>query len=1085
VNTGAAQRRHRHGFPCPVCDGHAALPHGRGIRCAGFTLDFVTYCTRDQFAGQLSLEDTSPPAYKHHLFGHCYCGVEHGGPAPLDTVRSTATPDGRPVLAIATRGMIYERALALLVLRPEALADLTRRGLSAAQARDLGYRSIPRRGGEHQRFRTTLLDEFGEVSLRECPGFTDKNGRLTFWTASAGRDGYVVPYRDEVGRVTGLQMKVLGGRYLTAARSRLDSVYHVAGGTTGTDLYLTEGGTKANVAHALGGITVFAVAGQSLMPSHVEAIQRLSPRHVIIALDEEDNVGTDQARERWQKLLADAGLSVYRATWEGADVSGPKGLDDLFHAGGQPRIRPVYFNPPELGISHRPYNVDEPGFVERGSSLKEARERTTSAIDEFVRYAPKNAGKAQLVASSPGVGKSHALAQAVRTYRTSARILVGTKALAAELATAHGYVLISGRNRDNCDRYELTARLGAAGHAVARLACGTREAPRCPWRETCGYFAQFQQPGPRVAATEQLFNPNFLRGGTVLVLDDAELMRSLVSRCMVSIKVIARALEQLKRQRREPARQVLLLLQHAIIDAPEHALTGAAVWDHLAKTAARYSYDLAALLRALPKKGTLPEPQDGADGYVTEAAVDAVPPATILLILDALRAELEVFESNSDFNSALRLGAHGIEVRALRKPVPDQHGVPIAPEMALLVLDATPVDALVEHVMRDHKRLDAVHARVRLPENVTVVQYASTSNGHMALTDERNLKAVSGEVAQERVTYPVGDPTEEAVIVFKAHRRQFVEMGFAEAQVLTFGSARGTNSLIDVQRLHVVGRPMPSSDELVFMAQVIHHDEAPISAQVTFVSRTYGGQREALDLFDFEDPRVAALLRSARDDEMTQVIHRSRLLTLQSQLKFEPGDQRLHVRVVLHTNHVLPGLRVDELHVGEAKIDVNQQRHQDAVRRIHDGFTTLSAEGKRPTNSAVARWAGAQRGTVSKVLGTGVHTLKGNSAVRTAMTHMAKDVGTPVHTVKEDLIKGMDTLPQPISSLPPSHSPTSDRDTAASAREGYAVCAGACGASVPIGQKCSACAALALGEWLDTSDFRRASNRRRISLSQT
>jgi hypothetical protein len=62
--------------------------------------------------------------------------------------------------------------------------------------------------------------------------------------------------------------------------------------------------------------------------------------------------------------------------------------------------------------------------------------------------------------------------------------------------------------------------------------------------------------------------------------------------------------------------------------------------------------------------------------------------------------------------------------------------------------------------------------------------------------------------------------------------------------------------------------------------------------------------------------------------------------------------------------------------------------------------------------------------------------------------------------------------------------PSASRDTAASAREGYAVCAGACGASVPIRQKCSSCAARAVGEWLDTSDFRRASNRRRVSLSQ-
>ncbi len=388
-----------------MCGGHAGLPQGRGIRCAGFTLEFVTYCTREQFAGRLPLDlGTDPPTYKHRLFGRCDCGIEHGGDPPLGTLRAFE-PDPRPLLAAATQGLIYARALALLALRPEALDDLTRRGLTPTLVHELGYRSVPRRGREHQAFLATLLDELGEATLRECPGFTDKNGRLTFWTASADRDGYVVPYRDEVGRVTGLQMKVLGGRYMTATGTRLDAVYHVAGGSSGADLYLTEGATKANVAYALGGIAVFAVAGQSLKPSHIDAIKRLAPRRVIVALDEEDNARTDQARERWLRSLAEAGLSAClphhlggsRRRW-------PKGIDDLLHAAGRPRIRAVHFPPSELGSRRRPYAVDHVGAMDSGVSLQQARGQTTRAIDRFVADAWANAGKSQLVASSPDAG---------------------------------------------------------------------------------------------------------------------------------------------------------------------------------------------------------------------------------------------------------------------------------------------------------------------------------------------------------------------------------------------------------------------------------------------------------------------------------------------------------------------------------------------------------------------------------------------------------------------------------------------------------------------------------------------------------
>lgn len=1043
--------RHTPEFRCPVCNGHAGLPHGRGMRCAGFTLQRVTYCTREQFAGGVTLDlSTDPPSYRHQRFGRCACGVEHRGeaPPPLPPL-ADVTP--RPQLAAELAGAIYAQALALLTLRPEALHDLTRRGLSPAAASALGYRSIPHRGNEHQTFIATLVSTFGESVLRQCPGFTDKNGRITFWTAVTDRDGYVVPYRDARGQIRGLQLRLLGGRYRTATGTRLDTVYHLAGPPHSADLYLTEGATKANVAHALGDITVFAVAGQSLKRTHVEAIKRLAPRRVIVALDEEENPRTDQARERWLRMLGDAGLSAYRAVWEGADVGGPKGIDDLLQAGRRPRIRAVPVPLAALGNPRRPYPVDQPGPVDRGGTLAAARRETARAIDQFVAAGSAHAGKARLIASAPGTGKSTALAQAFQRHRSAARVLVGTKHLAAELAAEHGYVLVTGRSAENCERFDVVQRLGEAGHDVERLACGTPAEPHCPVRAACRYWAQFQQPGPRVAATEQLFNPPFLAGGSILALDDAELARSLVNRCSVPADVITRALDQLVHQRREPVRAVLQLLLHAITDAPAQSLIGPAVWDQLATTAARYSCDLVAVLNALPATLTLPEPDRGAHGDLTAAAVDAAPPATILQILNALRAELSSFQSGEDFNSGLRLSARGIEAWTLREPVSDRQGVPLLPRMALLVLDATPVDALVAHVMRDHERLPDVRATVQLPANVTVVQYAASSNGHTVLAADERLQVVIAEIEDERTRHPVADPRDEAVVVFKRHRTQLVQLGFAESQVLSFGSARGTNALASVERLHVVGRPMPPADDLVLLAQAIHHDGAPVSAQLAVAPRTYGGQRVGVDVIDFADPRLSALLRATRDDELTQVMHRARLLTLEPQLGLDGPEPRRQVRVVLHTSHVVPGLRVDQLHLRDAPPrNLNQQRAQDAGNRIREAIATLIAGGEPLTDSAIARLAGAQRRTVAKALRNGLHSLRVSAA------GVASDLGTPVQTVNRDPMKGVHTLPQTI----PGSSPTSV-SAVASAR-GYAPCRGGCGTAVPTGQQCFRCACRAV-----------------------
>lgn len=244
--------------------------------------------------------------------------------------------------------------LELRDLRPEAATDLTRRGLLQDEVPQMGYRSLPHRS-DSVRLMKELVAQFGEDALRLCPGFTDKNGRLGFRVADAARDGYVVPYLDEAGRITGFQVRFLGGSYWTPLGTQLSQVYHLAGcPDPGGDLYVTERGTKANVAHMHGGIAVFAVAGQSLASEHVEVIARLRPGRVIVALDEEENVNTDRARERWLRALADAGLPVYRARWEGDDFGGPKGLDDLLASGGRPRVRAVHFVPVAMGESRRP-----------------------------------------------------------------------------------------------------------------------------------------------------------------------------------------------------------------------------------------------------------------------------------------------------------------------------------------------------------------------------------------------------------------------------------------------------------------------------------------------------------------------------------------------------------------------------------------------------------------------------------------------------------------------------------------------------------------------------------------------------------
>jgi hypothetical protein len=137
---------------------------------------------------------------------------------------------------------------------------------------------------------------------------------------------------------------------------------------------------------------------------------------------------------------------------------------------------------------------------------------------------------------------------------------------------------------------------------------------------------------------------------------------------------------------------------------------------------------------------------------------------------------------------------------------------------------------------------------------------------------------------------------------------------------------------------------------------------------------------------DFADPRVSALLQAGREDELVQVIHRARLVALQSQQQMlgmtDSMGGRRTVRLVLHTSHPVPGLRVDELHVVSHAKDLNEQRRLEAEARVIAAATALSQQGKEVSMSAVAREAKAHKATVAKILGRAVHTPKKNVLYR-------------------------------------------------------------------------------------------------------
>ncbi len=219
--------------------------------------------------------------------------------------------------------------------------------------------------------------------------------------------------------------------------------------------------------------------------------------------------------------------------------------------------------------------------------------------------------RAQLIETSPGTGKTRAVAEAVRQTGIDARIFAGNLALAREMAQAGGYNLIEGRNACNCERFEVVRALGEGGFEVEALACGSVSEPRCPARATCPYWRQFEAPGPRVGTAEQLFNRNFLAGGTVAVVDDADLGRTLIERFAFTSDEIVKAHRVLDGKQRDPLRRLLRVLTQALMLQQERtdswrSIDGAVVWDRLARAALLCGETIEAVVQRLPRVSSLP-----------------------------------------------------------------------------------------------------------------------------------------------------------------------------------------------------------------------------------------------------------------------------------------------------------------------------------------------------------------------------------------------------------------------------------------------------------------------------------------------
>jgi hypothetical protein len=179
--------------------------------------------------------------------------------------------------------------------------------------------------------------------LKGVPGFYFKDGR---WRLNTSQKGFYVPYRDERGRIVGLQIRRDGNvepKYLWLSSRDLpegtpaSACVHFAKpdlALSSGEVLITEGALKADRISEFGQISCVAVAGvTATSPARLTALLRQAfpdLQGVIIAfdMDWQDKKEVKDALLRLLRVLRDDGLTVKVRTW---DLALGKGLDDALY----------------------------------------------------------------------------------------------------------------------------------------------------------------------------------------------------------------------------------------------------------------------------------------------------------------------------------------------------------------------------------------------------------------------------------------------------------------------------------------------------------------------------------------------------------------------------------------------------------------------------------------------------------------------------------------------------------------------------------------------------------------------------------
>ncbi len=555
------------------------------------------------------------------------------------------------------------------------------------------------------------------------------------------------------------------------------------------------------------------------------------------------------------------------------------------------------------GQAPAPFRVQRPTPRPALLSLEEGRAQVRDGMSTFLTGL--STGAALLVKGPPGLGKTTAAIELVRNaVRGGQRVLYVTDrvTLVCDVVAKIGLgeqvvavlgkrqsVMVAGESVPLCTQPTRIAAAETAGlvHAEGQFACG-----ECPDRGTCGYQLQFQATGKTWVTTAAMLRHIVKEGRTmnsaaIVVLDEGARQAFAPDPIRVTRANLAKA-TNLGFQC-----DWLLTAWDAVVARPAEPAAGNRsqgkqfVWQALVeiRRTSAGANALHALRRAIA--------QHNSRCIASRQLQNLIAGSVVQLLWTVAKESKQVGP-----NSRLRI-ENGVIV--VRRPLQ----LRLPQEVKLVVLDATGDQGVYERLLQ--RPTVVVDPQVRRQSRV--IQYVS---GRYGKTTQALDEVTSGRVLRlvRKITEKYGSvESPVAVVAFKGeHAKLRQALEGTQYILLPYWGTRGTNEVIERGCSHIVlvGTPTPNPDDIGAWEEARAAGEpSRVEFGHHWVLKSYGRFRDdkAVEVLEYDDPRVQAAMHTEREGEMLQAAERIRTCIT------GPGQKT----VWLLTRHPVDGLAPDLL----------------------------------------------------------------------------------------------------------------------------------------------------------------------------